>query len=75
MHNFVTPHSVIDLSPNVFIFKLHRSGILSLSSLILSFILLKSLSQLLLHLLPPLFIHGNLHVLYNMEHFSFIMAD
>jgi len=49
--------------------------VFSLSLLILSFILLKSLSQLLLYLLPPLFIHGNLPVLNNMEHFSFIMAD
>jgi len=62
MHNFITPHSVIDLSPNTFIFKLHLSGTLSL--LILSFILLKSLSQLLLRILSPLFIHGNLSVLY-----------
>lgn len=75
MHNFVMPHSVIDLSPNVFIFILHLSGTLSLSLLILSFTLLKSLSQLVLHLLHPLFIHGNVPVLYIMEHFSFILAD
>jgi len=72
MHNFIMPHSVTDLPPNIFIFKLHLSGTLSL--LILSFILLKSWSQLLLHLLHPLFTHGNVPVLYITEHFLFIMA-